>query len=772
TEALISYIQLLTQQIFVQQLTGQTGREMTPTEIDHLVQDQLRLLIHLGYLADLWAGGGPDPDIGEGQWLFIERYSLRVAQRLDSLILETHNVGLVVDLLVALQLHNTALAALAGDADFAAADAATWRDFLAVLVGDDQPQGFGYHQAQPPFWWDEALAMGDYNPAWLSEVEPEPAAIALAQAEALTRVKGLATPLWFPQQQELDPTAENDVAQIIFHTAPMDLPPGVMDIISQNLPGGLLDFVWGVLTGQSDNWWAIGANITLSFVPIFGIVFDFISFMIEPSGWGKAFALIGLVASIITDGAEVLTAVGALVPVSLAATVPGVVLLEVIDGGAAVLKGVNHFVSTSTWNALKKIPFKKVLTKIGPDLIGFLGRKATEVVGAGSWPTSISGFLDLLISVRDKVWTPFSNWFTKRGVPNGFGEGEYLAGRVLATSDEAASYSDEALDSLVKIGDDLAQGGVELSDEAAQGLGKLVNDIGGEKAQRFLKALPCSPGLAQVTSRSAGLASPLLQTPGECQELALKFFKDLPVDDPARTGFSQLVDVVPVEDAIKIFQNKYDDAARLKILGTLSNHWDEFAELPRKVDTERVLDLFAQFEAEDVLKMIKNTDGDEGLDVFAKVLNSGKYDEVLQHLANAHLIKTSPGPGQGFEFHSAFKVGINDDTILLKQIDEIQTSMMSKYGRGDNFEDVSWNCGRCQKYHARIKEMLPTNAPPLEYGNTSGPIAYDVKVDGIGVGDYHIAFEDAQGNIWDPATNTWGQPKEIYDTRVDEIVKE
>jgi hypothetical protein len=114
TQALVVYIQLLTQQVFMRQRAGDPGRDMTPADVDALVRDQLRLLIHIGYLDSLW-GGNPDPDVAEGQWLFIQRYSLRVAERLDALILETHNLGLVVDLLVALQIHSTALAALAGD---------------------------------------------------------------------------------------------------------------------------------------------------------------------------------------------------------------------------------------------------------------------------------------------------------------------------------------------------------------------------------------------------------------------------------------------------------------------------------------------------------------------------------------------------------------------------------------------------------------------------------------------------------------------------------
>jgi len=50
TEALVAYLQLLTKQVFVRQLAGQTGRDLTLAEVDEVIKDQLRLLIHLGYL--------------------------------------------------------------------------------------------------------------------------------------------------------------------------------------------------------------------------------------------------------------------------------------------------------------------------------------------------------------------------------------------------------------------------------------------------------------------------------------------------------------------------------------------------------------------------------------------------------------------------------------------------------------------------------------------------------------------------------------------------
>jgi hypothetical protein len=342
TQALVVSIQLLTQQVFMRQRAGDPGRDMTPADVDALVRDQLRLLIHTGYLDSLW-GGNPDPDVAEGQWLFIQRYSLRVAERLDALILETHNLGLVVDLLVALQIHSTALAALAGDAPYAKADLDPLADFLARMLGDSLPGGQAARRASPPAWWAAPLALGQRNPVLIAGYQPplESQAVALARDQAQGRIAGLAAPLGSPAAQgsvnETDET--NNVDQIVFHTTPPLLPPGVLDILNQVLGGSTpLEFLWEILTGQTDNWWAIGGNVFLSFLPIGGEALDLLALFTDPSVWGKAMAFIGLLASVLSDGAEVLTAIGAVVPPTLAATVPGSALLEALDVGADHLK--------------------------------------------------------------------------------------------------------------------------------------------------------------------------------------------------------------------------------------------------------------------------------------------------------------------------------------------------------------------------------------------------------------------------------------------------
>lgn len=551
TEALVAYLQLLTKQVFVRQLAGQTGRDLTSAEVDEVIKDQLRLLIHTGYLDSL---GDPDPDVGEGQWLFVERYSLRVAERLDALILDTQNVGLIVDLLLALQIHSTALAALAGDANYAKTEMDPLADFLATLLGDNLPSGLGYRQATPPFWWASALALGDYNPARLANYEPEPAseAVAVAEEQVQGRIKGLASPLWFQTAQGVVPEYDetNNEAEAIFYTNPPELPPGVLEILL--LHGATItQFLWQAATGQTENPYAIGGNVVLGFWPITGILVDILGLYYEPDNWGKAFAFIGLVASLLTEGEEALAIIGASIPLTLIGTVPAAILLEVLDGGASILKNARHFVSSTTYRLLKDMRFDKIL-KLGGDILWHLARRAVTVVGEVNWPSDDMGaILNILQDLLSQVWDPFVAWLAyvydhldelDEYYELGFGEGAYLAARALNLSDEIASYTPDIIRSISKIGDELAEAGIELSDEATEGLGELAKRQPEDHIRKILYG-PCPVGLAQVGStKIRGLASPLL-IPEVCKQLGEEFLTNyLKWDVQTHEAFDILVE--------------------------------------------------------------------------------------------------------------------------------------------------------------------------------------------------------------------------------------
>lgn len=518
--ALIAYVQLLSRQVFWQESNGESGREVTESELDMLVQDQLRLLIHIGYLDDLW-GNGADPDAGEGQWLFVERYSQRVVERMDSLILDTQNVGLTVDLFIALQVHTVALVAQAGDAAYAQAELDNLGDSLAALVGDDLPGGQAARQAEPSFVWRVALYLGEltsfryWDMEELSPPETEVAALEVGKNQLRGRLARFAAlPLASGSVDESDETNNTDI--MVFYASPAGLSPELTAILSQYLPDyeEVLEMLWGVVSGQTDNPYLIGINIVLSFSPVLGFVFDLIALFTEDSGWGKFFALAGLLSSILTDGVALLGLFVSWFPPSWAATGTSVVVLKAVDVGSAIMKGIRAFISPQAWDFLKQIPFAE-MKKLGSEILIQLTRKAIDVVGGiDNWPSSLSDVINLLQSIKNYVIGPLIALVT-RFADNlsklytwGFGDGGFLLGRILHLSDEAATYSDEAYGAVVRYGDEaLGEAASELSDEAAEGLGRLASILDEGQFNRIADAIRNSCVAATPLSKTR-LAKP------------------------------------------------------------------------------------------------------------------------------------------------------------------------------------------------------------------------------------------------------------------------
>ncbi|MCI0563088.1 MAG: hypothetical protein MN733_31810, partial [Nitrososphaera sp.] len=237
-----------------------------------------------------------------------------------------------------------------------------------------------------------------------------------------------------------------------------------------------------------------------------------------------------------------------------AATVPGSILLEAIDIGAAILKPINRFVNAQVAAAISRIPFDRVL-RLGGDVLTRLARNAVNAVGgANGWPNSIEAAISLIQGLVRSVIDPLSALLTRftnnleKLYQLGFGDGGYLVGRILHFSDEAAAYSDEALEEIAHMGDDLAESGIELSDEAADGLGEATDTLGEQKTrelftQCFLSAVSSVRDKTAKHTHTARLtyeriAYRLLNTnAGLCDE-ALKVFETL--SQNAQRGVSKL----------------------------------------------------------------------------------------------------------------------------------------------------------------------------------------------------------------------------------------
>ena len=588
-QALTIYTQLLTRRSLLREFGDVPARAITDDDLTALAEDQLRLLVHIGYLDDLWQDGA-DRNTGEGQWLFVQRYSEQVIDRLDALIVESQNTGLVVDLYVALNIYTTALIAEAGGASLAKTELDGLGDVLAYMAGDDLPEGQATRFAEPTFAWrmisKVSTSAGINAQPLLQVLEPEPSetAVVVASNQSKGRLLRLAPTALLNSNGSVDEVNEdNNSAKAHFYASGNNvLPPEVQTFLLDYLPfiADGLNIIWGVLTGQSDNPWVIGANIVLSFVPILGEVMDIIALVLDPTPWGKAFAAIGLLASIISDGAELLSAIGVVIPPALAAA-PAAIVAEGVDVGAAILKRAGNFIGP-VWDVIKNIPFGRSID-LGTDILFHMTDEALDLIGGIShWPHSFDEILNLLQSAKNRVIEPFSALVMRYAnrldefFQIGFKENGFLLGRILSLSDEAASYSDETLDAIVRISDDvLGEAAGELSDEAASGLGKMVDDLGEGDARRFLDSLPCS--VAQLPAAKSTYLGKPAQVPECVPEEFLNAYDAL--TDAGRAGVTKIsqIDGVDASEVASIFADYTDELASkiFDVVGESTATWNK-----------------------------------------------------------------------------------------------------------------------------------------------------------------------------------------------------
>lgn len=761
TQALVIYAQLLIRHMSVRQAAGIEAQAPTVADLEMIADDQLRLLIHVGHLNAQW-GSEPDLEKGEGDWWFIERYAGSAANRIGQLLIETQNPGLLVDFFVLKQMETTAITALAGDAAYARQELTRLAELLATAIGGDQAQALiaPLLDSQPGLLaqvWPEALK--EY---WQVPIEPE------AQAYARQRVAGLAYPLAQTSEGVIPETDEtNNRFELSFNAGPgLEYAPIGADIIlqMQSLLGSMsknpvFNFLWGVLGGETDYPIAIVINAMLSMIPAVGLAFDVIG-LFDPDNLVKFMSLVGVLTSL----GEVTIVIPALGQVSGPGSFVGDKAIAVTKGAYKILK----LAGGPLVKILSKLPFDKA-ARFGTGLLTLLIERGIKVFGKVNdiW-TDAARLMSELGVLVNRLWDALSG-LAKLGAEKllkyGGSEGGMLLGRILNLSDEAAAYSPKVLEGIVKLGDELAAAGVELSDDAAQGLGRLVDQFGETNASKFLKRLPCPVQLTSVNHRVAGLASPLPNTDEQwqCVVDGLEWLASASGD--VKNGFSNLVGKISFDEALQVFGR--ESAERTKILQRLGQRWDDFASLSGKIHPqgrEAFFDMFAHIEPDDIInKIMRNTDGEDNL---ARALNSGKYNQkTLEHLRDSFLRRNTYHyeGGRTFNFHSDFKPGMNDDTELLKQIDEIQKHMKSKFG---DLENGKWNCGKCGTYEYEFSTVLRDNGIIDGHRETIIPKVgkddLDICFDGISVGPIHVVFVDTLGRIWDPATNTWGQLRNKY----------
>jgi hypothetical protein len=478
TSTLVVYSQMVVREVMARQATGVATRPVTDAELTALAEDELRLLIHVAHLQEFW-GEDPSLEVGEGDWWFIERYAGRAAARAEEIILESQNSGLTVDLFLAEELRQLATTARSGDAAYARAELDGLADLIAFLAGDEE---FLAAERSRTSGLGRVLARLSSVPAirarvtWpIDERSREAAAQSLrGRLSAPLPVGGV-----IPELNEANNSLGILVATSLeeFGALHPTLLSGILNSISEFVSTNVLSWLWAVLSGQTDNFLLLALNMGLSIIPVIGVIPDLISLFVDPSVFVKVLSVFGIIGSL----GDILALFGVTLPIAVGSFVG--------DAVAAVLKGLFRAADDLVQVALNGLRFPEAF-RVVKDLIGMVAPRLIDASGGfGHNLTEAKAFFSAILEGAQKFWDDFMG-FVRRvgtsGLRQGLQAGDLLIGRFVK---RGFAVSDELAPIIRRLGNDLFEAGIRLGDEAADGLGTIVQRVGGENAERFVAAL-------------------------------------------------------------------------------------------------------------------------------------------------------------------------------------------------------------------------------------------------------------------------------------------
>lgn len=511
TRALFASIHLLGRQVASRQVQGIQPEEVSQEELQELATDEMRLLIHVAHIDQMW-GQDPNLDVGEGDWWFIERYATRMSERLEALILKTHNRALVVDLLIAMQVRTLALSARAGDAAYVKAEL----DGLAGLL-EHQLETVGFVSSQQDT--DNLVS------TWLVRVSGKPVLreqvwwpVSAGQRERIVQTnqarlshgKTLNALMLAGQVEEYN--ENNNRMTLIFagglpygDALAADIAPAVFGILDQVNLENVGDWLYAILTGDTDNPLLLAASAGLSMLPILGLVPDLYSLMADPSTWVKALSLFGIVSGLV----EGFTFVTGIAPISLGAAIS--------KGASSVLRGLYHV--------------GQFVASARPVLDGLNLRQAFELacqlvdVAARGIKVSVNTIEEAIAALNNifkqgmTLWNDFCAFVTRVKIEGlirlGFDDGAWLVGGVIG---RGMKLSDEAIESIKDITNNLSKRGISLSNDAADGLGIFGKELKKSQLDRLIQGVEayCTSTAKQFSGARFKLSPSALNSSGDC----------------------------------------------------------------------------------------------------------------------------------------------------------------------------------------------------------------------------------------------------------------
>lgn len=746
SQALVAYVQLLGKQILVRQANGIEPRAVTQEELDSLAQDELRLLIHAVHLQELW-GDDPRLEIGEGDWWFIERYATRSAERLEEIILDSQNRGLVTELLFILHFATLAETARAGDPYYVKNEL----DSLVTLLSlETDAQGFVANESlQMRGTAKLAAGLASIRPIrehidWSLErnvVVDHVHAIRgrMDSAEALASV---------PQAGSIEELDETNNSKLYLFAAGLefwgqlevDILLVALDILEFINDGSMLAWIEAILTGDTETPAQFTVSVLFGLIPILGSIQDIITLVIEPGIFIKALAIVGIIGGL----GELLALIG-LEPAAGAAFLG--------NAASKVMKGLFKLADEFAQFVLNSLKLKQAFNVI----LEFLEVAFRGVSNLGGSLDEVIDFVRKLLTGDFKLWDNFIAFSRRVGadtlVKMGFDEGGDLVGRILR---QGADLSDEALRAVDDVGDALATTGARLGDDAADGLGFVATNLDETGTKRFVDAIGGACGIAAIPSLKLAKAAPPMTCDPDRVEYILGFVGE-GLDDVAKDGFRKVAGNLDPREIGRLFV-KYGDSPEIlnRTLAALtdfpfakwsSNTLDDMMAFVGKhggdFDFERFLGKASSSIDETIFdkqmqNMLKRLDGEDAI----RALVSAK-DDIADGVVQ--LLRKSESPTQWYRFKLGYDFQLDRAHHYLSKgtlesveyIEEIGTNRVIYdllLEDGSVIEVKYWTSGYLEKNFEKIATQIEKYTSSnkyvtVEFGTTKQPIPDQMLAD-------------------------------------------
>ncbi|MGD2163823.1 MAG: hypothetical protein PVG04_12070, partial [Anaerolineales bacterium] len=538
SQALVGYVQLLGKQILVRQANGIEPRAVTQEELDSLAQDELRLLIHAVHLQELW-GDDPRLQVGEGDWWFIERYATRSAERLEEIILDSQNRGLVAELLFILHFASLAETARAGDPQYVKNELDGLVELLSfetdaqAFVSNERVQTHGIAKLAARLVSSEPVRQHIEWSLERSAIDRHAKSI----QDRLDKTAHVPPADQVGAIEELDET--NNQKDFLFAAGlefwgqlEVDILLAALDILEFINDGSMLAWIKAILTGDTETPAQFGASVLFGLIPVLGSIQDIYTLVTESGIFVKALAIVGIIGGL----GELLALIG--IEPAAGASFLG-------NAASKVMKGLFKLADEIAQFVLNSLKLRQAFNVI----LEFLEVAFKGIKNLGGSLDEVITFVRKLLTGEFRLWDNFIAFVRRVGadtlVKMGFDEGGDLVGRILR---QGADLSDEAIGAIDEVGDSLASIGAHLGDDAADGLGLLSKGIEPERFRRLVGALGGSCGIALIPYGITKLAK--LRQLGICDpELFERVLGSISEwDDLASTGFEKLAKVLPEEE--------------------------------------------------------------------------------------------------------------------------------------------------------------------------------------------------------------------------------